>query len=553
MSIAEDLDLASSLIENIKDKKVTQVFELLCNIIEKLSSENQQLREENQDLKDENNRLKKELGKPDIKPNNRGKCKKKTSRNYSSEKERNNCNQNERKRGSKKDKIVISETTVCDCDKSILPSDAVFKSYNDVMVQELQFTTHNHLFRKKVYYSESTKTTYTAPLPLGFCGEFGPQLKSFVILLKHVANMSEPKIHELLKEANFYISAGTISNILTKNNEGFHEEKADIVTAGNSSSEYTQTDDTKARVNGSNYHTHILSNKLFSAFFTEEKKNRRTVLQVLMNGLELTYTINDLTIKIAEKLNIGKKDLLDLVSLKSEKIYSEGEFNSLLEIHLPKVKDRIKHKILDASAISAYRNRTDIPIINLLICDDAPQFKQLTEYLSLCWVHEGRHYKKLSPIVPSNANKLKIFLTDFWSYYHKLVKYKENHTSEMQEILDNEFDCLFSRHTGYQELDNRIEKTFKKKENLLMVLKYPNIPLHNNDAELAARIQVRKRDVSLHTMSAEGTRSMDTFMTISATAKKLGINIYKYFFDRISGKYSMPSLASLIMNKALQN
>jgi len=33
----------------------------------------------------------------------------------------------------------------------------------------------------------------------------------------------------------------------------------------------------------------------------------------------------------------------------------------------------------------------------LLLCDDAKQFKRITEILALCWVHEGRHYKKLNP------------------------------------------------------------------------------------------------------------------------------------------------------------
>jgi hypothetical protein len=34
--------------------------------------------------------------------------------------------------------------------------------------------------------------------------------------------------------------------------------------------------------------------------------------------------------------------------------------------------------------------------VRLRVCDDAPQFKWLTEDIGLCWVHEGRHYKKLA-------------------------------------------------------------------------------------------------------------------------------------------------------------
>jgi len=51
---------------------------------------------------------------------------------------------------------------------------------------------------------------------------------------------------------------------------------------------------------------------------------------------------------------------------------------------------------------------------------------------------------------------------------------------------------LFSTKTWYDQLDERIIKTKKKKESLLMVLTIPEIPLHNNAAELAARAKVRK-------------------------------------------------------------
>jgi len=81
------------------------------------------------------------------------------------------------------------------------------------------------------------------------------------------------------------------------------------------------------------------------------------------------------------------------------------------------------------------------------------------------------------------------------------------------------------------------------------VLVLPELPLHNNAAELAARAKVRKRDVSLQTRT-EGTRANDTFMTIVQTAKKLGISAYNYIFDRVSNKFEMLSLAQLIREKS---
>jgi len=70
--------------------------------------------------------------------------------------------------------------------------------------------------------------------------------------LYHVANVSEPKIHEFLENANIYISKATISRILTKNIEFVHKEKAEIFQSGLSSTTYQQIDDTSARVNGEN-------------------------------------------------------------------------------------------------------------------------------------------------------------------------------------------------------------------------------------------------------------------------------------------------------------
>ncbi|WP_292750620.1 hypothetical protein [Nostoc sp. NMS4] len=41
----------------------------------------------------------------------------------------------------------------------------------------------------------------------------------------------------------------------------------------------------------------------------------------------------------------------------------------------------------------------------------------LTADLALCWVHEARHYKKLSPFVACHRQSLDEFLDDFWKYF----------------------------------------------------------------------------------------------------------------------------------------
>ena len=64
------------------------------------------------------------------------------------------------------------------------------------------------------------------------------------------------------------------------------------------------------------------------------------------------------------------------------------------------------------------------------------------------------------------------------------------------------------------------------------MLDFPFIPLHNNDSELAARRKVRKRDISLHTITQTGTKLQDAFLSIVHTSYLLGVNVYQYILNR---------------------
>jgi predicted DNA-binding transcriptional regulator AlpA len=57
--------------------------------------------------------------------------------------------------------------------------------------------------------------------------------------------------------------------------------------------------------------------------------------------------------------------------------------------------------------------------------------------------------------------------------------------------------------------------------------------------------------VSLQTKTEEGTKAKDTFLTITQTAKKLGMSAYEYIYDRISRQFNLPSLAELIEQRIL--
>jgi hypothetical protein len=126
--------------------------------------------------------------------------------------------------------------------------------------------------------------------------------------------------------------------------------------------------------------------------------------------------LNDLAITILTQLTIAKIYFKEIVKLTAEKIYSSPEFEHLILQHFPAITAPVKSKIREAAAIAAYRQGVDRPLTKILLCDDAPQFKLICFWLALCWVHDGRHYKKLMPTFQYNANKVQQFLKKYWAY-----------------------------------------------------------------------------------------------------------------------------------------
>lgn len=545
----------SNQIENITDPNTKSIIISLINIIEHQALIIQNLQEENQKLKDEINRLKGEQGKPKI--NN--KKNKEVDNNISSEEERKKVNKKKKKKKKRKKNLATTRKEYCKVDKDILPQDAEFKDYVGHNVQDIKFEVDNILFLREKYYSQSTRETYLGELPSGYEGAYGPGLKTLILTLKNACNMSEPNILKLLKNIGIQISLGTISNILIKQKEEFHKEKSEIVREGIESTDYQQTDHSYTKVKGENYYTQILCNPFYTAFFTAASKTRLAVLEILLTGEEnggknLRYKLNEDTISILEKLSASKKKLKQLSNILSETEFSRESIENYLDINNPNLKSKIKYQIITSCAIAFYHSQENnyYPIITTLVCDDAAEFKLITKNLSLCWVHEGRHYKKLSPIFPINIKKVDDFITKYWQFYKKLLDYKARPSPEAAKELSEEFDVLFSIKTGYDCLDERISKTFKKKIRMLLVLKYPHLPLHNNASELGARVVARKRDVSLHTITDEGTKANDTFLTIVETCRKLEVNCYDYIYDRITRAFKMKSLADLIKEKSLK-
>lgn len=392
-----------------------------------------------------------------------------------------------RKKRRKNETIKIDREEIVKIEQNILPPDAEFKGYQTKTIQNLIIKTDNVLYKMECYYSKSEGKSYTASLPDYLTNtSFGPELKAFIYMLYYECRVSEPLIATMLNSHNIQISEGSISNILIYDKaKEFSQEKIDIFNTATELMEYHQIDDTGIRVNGVNHYATILCNELYSAFFIRRYKNRETVIRIL-SGVE-------------------EDSSLDIASLKT--------------------------------------------IIKILIADDAPQFKKIVEYLGLCWIHESRHYEKMVPVIPHHKELLTKVISQIWDYYKELKNYKEDPNELDKAPLGLKFDKIFTQTTGYADLDARLQLTYNKKPALLLVLDYPQIPLHNNVSEAAARTIVTKRKISGGIRNIVGKTAWENALSIYSTCKKHSIDFYSYVLDIFKGSSHRQTLSSLILEK----
>ncbi|UUX91528.1 IS66 family transposase [Methanoplanus endosymbiosus] len=538
-------------IDNSPDK---DIIYLLISAFEELSAKYDKLYEEHLQLRDDYNHLIGEQGRPEAAKKGKRKGgsgnKNHSTEEERSKKEKSDQNNPNKGRGKRNHKIEIHEEKIWYSDKNKLPKDAVFKGFSELIIQDIEIRPRNTKFLLEKYYSPSEGRYLLTDRPQGYGGEFGPGIKALIIECKAICGMSENGIRAFLNNHGIFIAQSTISRKLTEKNEVLDKESEDILKEGIKSSDYLQTDTTGANVNGTQYNTHIFSNHNFTAFRTSPKKDRISIVKHIMEVLEPKYLFNEFAFEHLSNLRTAKKWIKKLRENIYNSCFSEFELeNSLVELFGQEGFKTLKKRVTEAGLIAYYRSQKDYPVPKILLTDDAPQYDNITEEHQLCWVHEARHYKKLKPKTAVMRKVHEDFMDRFWAFYREMRAYKDNPSPEWALKIRKDFDELFNSETEYKELNLRIEKTHRNKDFLLTFLDHPHVPLHNNDAELGARAQVRHRDISLFTRNEKGTNVVDRNLTIVKTAKKLDINPFDHIAGLIINGHRQKSLAEIIACK----
>ena len=514
-------------IPHLSEEERTPVTVILLEII-------QLQREQIQQLRDEVARLKNTNPKPEIKPSKL-------------EKPKNHNTPNGHKRPGSSKRCKAQELEIHDVRKispDNLPKGSCFKDYQDFVVQDLVIQNFNTQYRLERWTTPSGEIV-TGKLPSGISnGHFGSTLICFILYQYYHARVTQPLILEQLHDLKVDISAGQLSNIITERKGQFHQEKDAILRVGLELSPYIGVDDTGARHAGKNGYCTYIGNEYFAWFESTSSKSRINFLKLLCTGSP-TYVINFDAIQYMVKQNMPQFVLAKLSPFFSEHFPNESSWQEQLkELGIQKARHiqiATEGALIGSLIENGFRK-------NLIILSDGA--RQFVLFLhALCWIHAERAINKLIGFNKKQQDVLKKIRTDIWDLYHDLKKYKLSPDEPKKKQIEECFDKIFTRETCFATLQQVIKRIFQRKDELLLALKYPGIPLHNNMSESDIREYVTKRKVSGSTRSSPGRRCRDTFTSLKKTCRKNGVSFWEYLLDRIGKKNIIPQLPDLIALK----
>lgn len=512
-----------------EEEKTPLVIELLHLV--------QTLRENVQRLRDEIARLKEHKGKPKIPPSRLEKDPEEKLKKKKGEKR-----PGSEKRSKTKDLPIHETIPVPPKD---LPAGSTRVKHDDWIVQGLEIRVHNVCYQLETWITPDGRLL-KGQLPDSVKGHFGAELRSLILQQYNHGHVTQPLIWEELRDFGVDISSGQVSRILTEEKDGFHLEKEGVLSVGLEVSDYINVDDTGARHAGKNgYCTHI-GNEFFAWFESTGSKSRINFLQLLRNRHD-DYVMNEDALLYIQQQSFPQPLLAQLAADAAAKhLATAADWKQHLE-QLGIKKDRHVRIATEGALLGSVLHHGFSKEL-VILSDDAGQFNVLLH--ALCWIHAERTIHKLIPCSDEEAKAIEAVRERIWEFYRDLKAYKVMPGEAAKVVLEERFDEIFATETCSAVLDAALRRVARNKEELLLVLDRPDIPLHNNLSERDIREYVKKRKISGSTRSDNGRRSRDTFTSLKKTCRKLDISFWDYLNDRVSNARVIPPLPDLIRARA---
>ena len=438
-----------------------------------------------------------------------------------------------------------------------LPAGSVFKGFKDYVVQDLIVSVRATRYRRACWRTPGG-TMIVAPLPAGICGHFGPELRRFVLMQYHQGQSTLPRLTVQLRAIGVSVSKRQVQRLLTEGQEAFLSEDKDVLRAGLACARWVSVDDTGARHRASNGVCTQIGNDRFTAFRTTQTKSRLNCLG-LLRGEHSDFVLNDTA--FAFMRTHGLSQILCGRLIEHPARYFAGA--AVWQAHLNQLGFGAQNLALDRSQIATEGavwgsiHRHGILRDGVILSDGARQFGVgsalhcQSPVQARCWVHAERMVHQLDTFTDPHRQAQTQVRTQIWRFYAALKAYRRNPSPHRCSALRAWFDRIFLRKTGFVTLDRLLRRLHASKEELLMVLQRPEIPLHTNGSENDIRCQVTRRKVSAGTRSDPGRDCRDTFLGLARTCMKQGITFWDYLGARLKvpGHRMIPPLDQCIRSQ----
>lgn len=445
---------------------------------------------------------------------------------------------------SKKSDFKVDKTRKIEPEE--LPEGAKLNQYREYDVQELRIERCNIRFLLGEYILPDGSLV-RAQLPQEYrqTGHYGPVLVSYILSEHYQNRVPQPLIYEQLRDWGVDISVGQINRILTEGLDTFHTEQSSVLEVGIRESDYIHTDDTGARQGGKNGYCTVIGNDCFSYFASRLSKSRVNFLSVLQ-GATSSYVLNEDARRYLEGCELAQKHwrVLSFSSRVLAKSQQEWEGHlSLIGIRTPKAI-----RVITEAALVGGLIESGVAEELTILSDGAGQFNVFVH--ALCWIHAERAIRKLKGSTALFRENIAEVQGLIWDYYQELKAYQQTPTPIEKERLSHRFDEIFGRvYLHHPTLSNVLAQFRKKKDQLLRVLEFPDLPLHNNDAESGIREFVIRSKISAGTRSELGRNARDTMVGLKKTCRKLGVCFWEFLLSRVRGEPTISPLDELIRQK----
>jgi hypothetical protein len=520
----------------------TPLVQVLVGLLEQLEEQNQRLAETIQQLRDEIAILKGEKGKPKFKPS--GMNPEAGKEKAADAGEGLKLRPGSAKR-SKTAALVIHEEQVIAPSEPVPPGSR-FKGYRDVVVQELQMAAHNTRYRLEYWQTPEGKSV-VGQLPPALRGQhYGPLLRSYILYQHHHCQVTQPLLREQLGEWGIDISTGQIDALLTAGKADFVTEKDQLLATGLHVSPFVTVDDSGARHQGKNgYVTHI-GNEWFAWFGSTPSKSRINFLELLHAG-SIRYRVSEAAVAYMQEQGLAQAVRHQLQIHRAPDITTPAAWQQHLE-RLGISGERHQRIATEGALIGALLEKEDFNPALAIISDGAGQFAILTH--GLCWIHAERLIHKLIPMNDLQRAAVTQVRGQLWDFYADLKAYRLQPDASRIADLETRFTEIFTQRTDYATLNGILKRIHQHKQEMLLVLRRPEVPLHTNGSETDIRDYVKKRKVSGGTRSDLGRQCRDAFTSLKKTCRKLGISFWDYLLDRVSLGNSIPPLSEVVRQRA---